>query len=288
MKMLVFIPRWRNAAVTFLALALLLTAAEAKKDKQHYGAGVSASVARPYVQVLPIVREIAEDGTIRGSSQYKGTDDLAGATAVKKAEGFPPWNGQGTVFYKVRSDVLSPTHFLDSGDKGTVVVRYIVESIDSANTRVIIDAVFNEDSHHRTHPSDGGVESMEFVAISQKFTALDAAEKQKREEAEQTEKHKKLLELQEAQSREQAQLDSVNSELQAAEQKIAEQQKGRRFRVQTAADLKAAPFNSAQRVRELSQGDAVLVLLKTPAWYKVQTRNGEQGWVYHLMLEAIP
>ena len=239
-------------------------------------------------KVCAVVGEIAEDGIIRGSSQYKGTDDLDGATSAKKAEGFPPWTGKGAVFYKVRSDVLSPTHFLDSGDKGTVAVRYIVEPIDAANARVTIDAVFNEDSRHRSHPSDGGVESMEFVAISQKFTALDAADKLKREELEQAEKHKKLVELQDAQLREQAQLDAVNREVSTLESKIAEQQRGRRFRVHSAADLKAGPFNSAQLVRELSQGDAVIVLLETAAWYKVRTVNGEQGWVYRLMLEAIP
>ena len=281
------IPKRLTSALTILMVAFTLVSAEAK-DKQHYGAGVSASVARPYALVLPVVKEIAEDGIIRGSSQYKGTDNLDGATSAKKSDGFAPWNGQGTVFYKVRSDVLAPTHFLDTGDKGTVVVRYIVEPIDSENTRVTIDAVFNEDSHHRSHPSDGGVESMEFVTISQKFTAIDAAENQRREEAEHAREHKRLLELQEAQSREQSQLDSVNSEVSALQQKLAEQEKGRRFRVRTAAELKACPFNRAERLRELSQGDTVTVLLELPAWYKVQTANGEQGWVYRLMLETTP
>jgi hypothetical protein len=281
------IPKRLASALIILTVALTLTVAEAK-DKQHYGAGVSASVARPYTQVLPVVKEIADDGMIRGSSQYKGTDNLDGATSAKKADGFPAWNGQGTVFYKVRSDVLAPTHFLDTGDKGTVVVRYIVEPIDADNTRVIIDAVFNEDSRHRSHPSDGGVESMEFVTISQRFTAIDAADKQRREEAEHAREHKRLLELQEAQAREQAQLDSANAEVSALQQKIAGHEKGRRYRVRTVAELKTRPFNRAERLRDLSQGDSVTVLLELPAWYKVQAANGEQGWVYRLMLEAMP
>ncbi|PYX08517.1 MAG: ligand-binding protein SH3, partial [Acidobacteria bacterium] len=51
---------------------------------------------------------------------------------------------------------------------------------------------------------------------------------------------------------------------------------------------KAEPYNKSKTMRLLSQGDQLTVLVETPAWLRVQTASGEQGWVYRLMLEVTP
>ncbi|PYX62845.1 MAG: hypothetical protein DMG74_19265 [Acidobacteria bacterium] len=53
------------------------------------------------------------------------------------------------------------------------------------------------------------------------------------------------------------------------------------------ADLKAQPYGQSKTVYSLSQGDTVLVLLQTPNWYRVQTADGQQGWIYRLLLEHV-
>ena len=105
---------------------LLLTPSDARK-RQHWGEGFSVDLDQPYDQVLRIVQQVTNDGIIRGTYQYKGTNQLDGAESVKTSPAFPKWTGGGTVLYKVRPNTLAPENFYQSGDKGTVAVRYIVQ-----------------------------------------------------------------------------------------------------------------------------------------------------------------
>jgi hypothetical protein len=268
----------------FCSLAAICSASEAKDSKK--GAGLSADIARPYQQVVPVVQEIAQDGFIRGTYEYRGMDQLDGATLSKEAKAFGAWKGPGIAFYKVRTSTIAPAHFDDSQDIGTVTVRYLVEPVTSNSSRITIDAVFEENSHRRSHASEGIVESSEFVAISEKFRRMDEAEKQREEQAEQLLRHKQLQDLQESERREQEGVDAVDQEIGGLEQKIAELQKGRLYRVRTTTDLKVSPFSKAQALRSLKVGDGVLILLETPNWCQVQAGDGTQGWVYRFMLEA--
>jgi hypothetical protein len=81
----------------------------------------------------------------------------------------------------VRKQALDPRNFKDSGDLGTLAVRYVVQVQGFENTVLRIDAVFVEDIRHTVHPSNGSVESSEYKDIHER---LDAVELMKKENAE--------------------------------------------------------------------------------------------------------
>src|SRR6266852_9038797 len=165
-----------------LASALSLDSAHARKHQQ-WGAELSVDMDAPYDRLVKIVQEVSEDGVIRGTWQYKGTKELDGAKASKTAVGFAPWKGQGAVLYKVQPDTLAPEHFYESGDQGTVEVRYIVEPAGPNLSHLRIQAAFVENRGHRLHPSEGAVEDAEFSEISQKLQEQDDQDRKKKEEA---------------------------------------------------------------------------------------------------------
>jgi len=61
---------------------------------------------------------------------------------VSSSSLFPEWKDPGTAFYKVRTKVLAPANFKETGDEGTLAVRYVVQSRDANRTTLRIDAVF--------------------------------------------------------------------------------------------------------------------------------------------------
>ena len=92
--------------------------------KTHYGDGFSIDLDDPYDRVLEVAREVAADGIIRGTSEYKGTSELDSAVPQNSSNAFHAWTEGGTILYKVKRKTLSPEHFYESNDKGTVTVRY--------------------------------------------------------------------------------------------------------------------------------------------------------------------
>ena len=87
--------------------------------------------------------------------------------------------------------------------------------------------------------------------------------------------------------RDRAQLNATLARQQKLERDVKDLQKGQPARIQTGtADLKAAPYNRAKTIRLLSRDEAVMVMEQTRHWCHVQTGNGEQGWVYRLMVEV--
>jgi hypothetical protein len=263
-----------------------------------------------------------DDGVIRGTSQYRGTNELDGAKRAETAEGLPSWTGPGTVLYKTRPGALAPEHFYASGNEGTVVVRYIVQAISPNLTRLRIDATFDAADHHGSHPSDGEVEKAEFASISEQLSGPEK-QQEKSAQADGTRKssdqqqnriavaNPKAEEQQLSQARpntntalvqpqpamshleaelqkEKDQLQSTKERAQQVQTQIEDLQRKRSRRVRSAkADLKAQPYNQAKTLYSLSQGASVLVLLQTPHWYRVQTADGQQGWVYRLLLEPM-
>jgi hypothetical protein len=128
-------------------------------------ASFSIDLDKPFSEVLAIVDEVAHSGSIKGTFEYRGDEQLGGALFTEKSSLFPPWSEPGKVFYKVRAKALSPSHFLNSNDVGTVAVRYVVQEHGPNTTRLFIDAVFIENARHHGHPSDGYVETCEFGEI---------------------------------------------------------------------------------------------------------------------------
>jgi hypothetical protein len=277
-----------SPAFAFRLLAgILLLLGSAAARKQQYGQGMSVDLDAPYDEAVRAVQEISENGTIQGTWQYKGTTELDGASSAKTADGFEPWKGEGAVFYKVRPKTIAPQHFYATGDRGTVAVRYILEPAGPKTTKLRIEAVFDEDDHHHSHPSDGQVENSEYTAITEKFKEYDEFSKKRAEAEAQKNQMSQVEQMQAALDRDTADLNALKAKEQALKQQAPKNPAGEVVRVRTlSADLKAGPYNGARTLQLLSRGQAVILLARAGGWCHVQTAHGEQGWVFHQMLEG--
>jgi hypothetical protein len=146
-------------------LVFLLWVPGYSRTRDTGAASFSIDLDKPFNEVVAIVDEVAHSGSIKGTFEYRGEEQLTGAQFSEKSQLFPAWTQPGKVFYKVRSKALSPSHFLNSNDVGTVAVRYVVQERGPNLTRLFIDAVFIENARHHGHPSDGYVETCEFGEI---------------------------------------------------------------------------------------------------------------------------
>ena len=252
------------------------------------GNGLSVEINHPVEQVLRIVREVVADGFIRGTSQYKDSAQLEGAVTANSSSVFKPWAQDGTVLYKVRPHTLSPDHFDESGDEGTVVVRYIVQSIGPNTTRLRIDAVFQESARRTIHPSDGTPENGEFLAIEAKIKDVEEKEAQSQREAGMARQVEQVEKLQATLDQESAELNTIKARQAEVQQQIQASQRNKAAHIRTlTADLKASPYNQSRTLQALSQGDTVTILRQTSNWCEVIAPNGDQGWIYRLMIEVI-
>lgn len=136
-----------------------------KKPAAGYFQGINVTVPASEEELVAAVREVTDNGTIKGTKEYNQDEYIAGAETAESTTVFPPWNGNGQVFYKIRKNALDPRNFKDGGDSGTVAVRYVVRHVDAQNTNLQIDALYVDDFHHRSHTSNGSVESAEYTEI---------------------------------------------------------------------------------------------------------------------------
>jgi len=150
-------------------LALAGLTAVALAGTPDHSAGLSTALPMPYAAVVEAVRAVCADGVIRGTAQYESDATIDGAKESPSSGLFPPWAGSGAAFYKTRPGAIAPSHFAGSKDRGAVTVRYVVTPGPAGDTRVTIDTVFVEDSHHGRHPSQGFVEKAEFEAIANRL-----------------------------------------------------------------------------------------------------------------------
>ena len=162
-----------GVAAGLLALAALTAVALAgTPDKSS---ALSMDLPMPYATVVEAVRAVCADGTIRGTAQYASDSVIDGAKAAPSSTSFPQWAGSGAVFYKTYAGAIAPSHFAGARDRGAVTVRYVVEPGAAGQTRVMIDAVFVEASHHGRHPSKGFVEKAEFAEIAGRLKGAGAS-----------------------------------------------------------------------------------------------------------------
>lgn len=181
--------RSRKAEVAGVALACFLLSATAlpllarEKDKLHYGEGLIVNIPLPEAEVEQVVEDVAQNGVIRGTKEYNKDEFVGGAKAVSSTRVFPSWTEGGKVFYKIREQAIDPRNFKDSGDSGTLAVRYVVMAQGDKNTVLRIDAAFEEDFRRIVHPSSGSVESDEYKDIQQHLEAIEVM-KQQNEESE--------------------------------------------------------------------------------------------------------
>ena len=147
-------------------LALPALTAVALAGAPDRSGGISTALAAPYAAVVEAVRGVSGDGVIRGTAQYENEAVISGAKESQASALFPRSAGDGEAFYKVRAGAIAPSHFAGSEDRGAVAVRYVVAREQAGETRVTIDAVFVEDSHHGRHLSQGFVERAELEEIA--------------------------------------------------------------------------------------------------------------------------
>ena len=318
------------AAALFLLAAALPSLQAREKNKLPYGEGLIVNVPYPEPVVEQVVRDVVQNGLIRGTKEYNKDEYVSGAQAADSTRVFPPWTQGGKVFYKVRLQALDPRNFKDSGDMGTLAVRYVLQPQGDKNTVLRIDATFVEDFRRVTHASNGSVEGSEYKDIHDRLDALDVM-KQQAAEAEYENQQERLKKQGQAASASQgvsssqgtsssqtsppapapetavAANASVPSDASPAARNPAELSPDQASPDQTleqhiqdlrhqverlvkapGAPLKSAPFHTASVLSPLPTGTEVLILISTPYWYGVETREGQHGWIYRDDLEPLP
>jgi len=309
----------RVAAVFLLLTATAIPGHGREKDVLQYGAGLIVNVPLPEPEVAQVVEDVAQNTIIRGTKEYNKDEYVAGAIAATSTPVFPAWTEGGKVFYKVRQQALDPRNFKDSGDVGTLAVRYVVQPQGDKNTVLRIDALFVEDFRRSVHQSNGSVESAEYKDIQDHLAAVELMKKETAEalQAKQERLAKQnfglgsdtvLLSTPPSTSKS---IESTNSEevtasasqsaamsqpsaayeqpTESLEQHVAElRQQVERLVKKPGAPLKSAPFHTASTLKSLDPGVEVLILISTPYWYGVETHDGQHGWIRRDQLEQVP
>ena len=293
------------------------------RSRDTGGASFSIDLDSPFDEVVTIVSDVAHSPSIKGTFEYRDEEQLNGAQFSEKSSLFPAWTGSGKVFFKIRSKALSPSHFLNSNDVGTVAVRYIVQEQSPNQTRLFIDAVFIENARHHGHPSDGYVETCEFGEIGKRLkdrkllqTQAAAghqfspgAESSSRVDGTTSETPSPLSSTPKTVGAAQAQpVDAAqNADLQhaideqtsllAGDSATLDKLEAQARHLRTSefvriksdrAELKALPYAHARVVEALTKGQEVTVLAKSSYWYQVRAEDGKEGWISHALLEVQP
>jgi hypothetical protein len=290
----------------FLAATPGLNARE--KDALQYGAGLIVNVPFPESEVVQVVEDVVQNGIIRGTKEYNKDEYVGNATAEPSTRAFPAWTGDGKTFYKVKAHALDPRNFKDSGDVGTLAVRYVVQAQGDKNSVLRIDAIFVEDFRHTSHPSNGSVESAEYKDIHDRLDAITVM-KTESAEAERQREEKLTQPFASAETTRAATppppptpaVESAGNSgsapqatlAQAAPQTLEERVKDLRRQVQRlvkapGAPLKSAPFHTASTLQSLPAGIEVLIVISTTYWFGVETHDGQHGWILRDELEQLP
>jgi len=310
----------RDACLASL-LILALCAPCFSRSRDTGGASFSIDLDSPFDDVVTAVSDVAHSASIKGTFEYRDEEQLNGAQFAEKSSLFPAWTGSGKVFFKIRSKALSPSHFLNSNDVGTVAVRYIVQEQSPNQTRLFIDAVFIENARHHGHPSDGYVETCEFgeigkrlkdrkllqtqAAAGQQFSPgaesssrLDrttseapqtapSAPKPVAEGQSQPTDTAQNADLQHAIDEQTSLLAADSANLDKLEAQARQLRTSEFVRVKSdRAELKALPYAHARVVAALTKGQEVTVLAKSSYWYQVRAEDGKEGWISHTLLEV--
>ncbi len=300
---------WKTGAV-FLSAAVsvlfaLSPAPAAARDKSgiDYGSGLIINVPFPEDQVAQVVRDVAQNGIIRGTKEYNKDEYVSGANPVSETHLFPKWTEGGQVFYKQREHALDPRNFKNSGDVGTLIVRYVLQPQGDKHTVLRINAIFVEDFRRTVHQSNGSVEGAEYKDIHDRLDEITAMNAETAE----LQREKKELAAQKGgavastgySSSQPAEGTPATQEVSLAEAKAAaatapqsleervNQLRSEVERVVKApgAPLKSAPFHTATTLQSLPAGTEVLIVINTTYWLGVETHDGQHGWILRNELE---
>ena len=261
-----------------------------KQKKPDYGFGLAMEIPAPESEVLDAVEDVVNDGIIQGSKEYIKDQYIENATAEASCPLFPKWTGPGKVFCKIRKGALAPANFKDTGDQGTVAVRYIIDKKDDLKTTIRIEAVFVEEFRRTVHPSNGMVESSELKDIQDHLDAVHFKKKQVVEDEKklQDDLAKQVL-VRPRETQDVSRLVAAQSSAQTLEQRVQElRRQVERLIKAPGASLKSAPFHTASTLKPLAPGTEVVILITTPYWYGVETQDSQHGWVFREELEPLP
>jgi hypothetical protein len=254
----------------------------------------------PEADVVKAVQEVMQDQIIHGTYSYEKERILYGAHSAESARVFGSWPGPGTAYYKVAEKILSPRYFKNSGDIGTISVRYVVQEAGPDATILQIDAVF-VDARNSNHPSEGNVESAEYAAIQAHLRNIQASRQQPAQGPTQNAAlHPLAVAVTPAPTSAQPAVRVPHpeplGETAAPALSVAElQEEVRALRRQvelrikdSGAQLKSAPYQSSATIVSLPPQTEVLIVVLTPYWYGVETEDGHHGWIHHSQLEPLP
>jgi hypothetical protein len=250
--------------------------------------GFAIDVKASEADVTKAVQYIIQDQIIHGTQVYAREDELTDAEPETTSPYYGPWNGPGKAYYKIRRGALSPRHFKNSADIGTITVRYIIVTVNPNRTHLQIDAVFVEDGSNRVHESDTTVETSEFAEIQGQIVRI---QREERETAEAQARQQQLRETQaDAKERaaEAARLQDADASLNSLQMRAHELEHDAEVRVIDKAELKSAPFQRAATLVSVPANSNVLVEIITPYWYGVETTDGHRGWLRREQVEPLP
>jgi hypothetical protein len=252
--------------------------------------GVVREFSASLVEIRQAVLAVVGDKIVHGTLVFDKEPILTGAEVVDSTPLFDRWDGPGEVYFKIRKNAIAPRHFLESGDQGTIAVRYIIIPVDTNRTRVKIDALYQESGHRAAHASDGTVEKSEMKEIKDQLEALQeaaaqAADARRRETSAELVRQSLVRQREDETTRFQT-AESTQKDL---EQQVRTLHHELERRVKApGADLKAAPFQSAASLKSLSAYTDVVILIVTPHWLGVETPEGQRGWLPQERLEQLP
>lgn len=242
------------------------------------------------VEIRQAVLAVVGDKIVHGTLVFDKEPILTGAEAVDATPLFDPWEGLGEVYFKIRKNAIAPRHFLETGDQGTIAVRYVIIPVDANRTRVKIDALYQESGHRVVHASDGTVEKSEMKEIKDQLEALQeaaaqAADARRRETSAELVRQSLVRQREDESTR----FNNAQTAQKDLEQQVNALHHELERRVKApGADLKAAPFQSAASLKTLSAFTDVVILIVTLHWLGVETPEGQRGWLPVERLEQLP
>ena len=250
--------------------------------------GFAIDLKASEADVLKAVEIVTQDTILHGTQVYSREDELTEAEAATGSIYYGTWTGPGHAFYKLRKQALSPQHFKNSTDVGTIAVRYIVLGVAPNRTHLQIDAIFVEDGSKRVHQSDTTVETSEFAEIQSHIVRIQREERQTADGLQRRQLQVAAQSNAKERDAEAVRLKDAESSIQGLELRLHELQHQAELRVKAQANLKSAPFEHAATLQSVPANSDVLIEIVTHYWYGVETVDGHRGWLRHDQVEPIP
>lgn len=303
-----------RTAIALLSFALSLSAAAKIKPQPPSHASSNIEISSTLADAIKAVEEVAADPILYGTYVYEHDKTLIGARQMDTSSAFGNDKPPGKVFYKVLDGVISPRHFKDTEDSGTITVRYVLRELTPATVTLRIDAVFIESARRAVHASQGAVESAEFGEVQQHLYRIQARAKEASDEAlaEAAEQGNAEVRAQARQAHSAPMLapeatpsvqEPVTTPSAPAllsttapagsvtelEQRVNQLRHQVEARVKApGAPLKSAPFHTATTIQSVPPNAEVAIVILTTYWYGVQTTDGHTGWIQRTQLEPLP